>query len=337
MMKKWIFILCLVCPAVFASGADNAPGFAAEDFANQSVIVAQDAKNAKQCQAVRITPKWYLTAAHCVRPFCDKECMVTVQLLQGDLQAAAQIYHSSASPAVFVPREYRPGNAKNIRHDIALVRFEPRAQDYFFYDARNKKALDEEAFFKELKSSAHSDAYRQWTALQKARPKLLSVTDAFNRRVTQPLAVPDLRQDGIFFRSNYADDFYYFTELRHYMGGNFGVEKGMSGSGVVLPGGDVIGVVSSSLNGGAKVVAYDENDEPSAAMPYSADYFLFTPLSRKNVNFIRATAASFRDGAPQPRFANITGRQAVQTDQTVKTVYAGAFTAEEIAGAKEKK
>lgn len=335
MMKK--LILSILFLAVICGAPGYAAGFSAEDFANQSVIVAQSSSGAQQCQAVRISPKWYLTAAHCVRPVCDKECTVTVNLLQGSLQAGAWVRHTAADPAVFVPRQYRPGNAKNIRYDIALLRFDPAGDDYFYYDALAQKTLDYQTFSDRLKSSAYADEYSQWTALQKARPRLLGVTDAFSRHVAKPLAVPDLRAGGIYFQQSQTDDFYYFTELRHYMGSNFGVEKGMSGSGVVAPGGDVIGIVSSSLNTVNALVTYNEKDEPVGTVPYSADYFLFTPLNRQNINFIRATAASFRDQGRGPRTANVTADIAPQTDLTVQEAFLAAPTVEDITFSKEKK
>lgn len=337
MSKKRIFAsLGLLLFAPFCAGQD-APSFYADDFLNQSVIVVQGGRGSQQCQAVRISPKWYLTAAHCVRPYCDKECSLTFNLLPGDLQASATVFHSSADQLVFVPRQYRPGNGKNIRYDIALVRFDPAEEDYFFYDARGKRALDAEMFLKTLKNSAYSEQRRQWEALQKARPKLIGVTNVYNRRVARELAVPDLRREGIYFRSSGANPFYYFTQLRHYMGANFGVEKGMSGSGVILPGGDIIGVVSASLSGENKLVLYDENDQPVSTVPYSLDYFMFTPLSRENVNFIRATVNSFRDGAAAPRFVNVSGRYAEQTDQTLQSAFPELPPAQDITSAKEKK
>ena len=92
-------------------------------------------------------------------------------------------------------------------------------------------------FLKTLNKSEYAEQRAQWQALASARPKLLVVPDESARHVRQPLAVPDLRSGSIFFRDSQTADFYYFPQLHHYMGGNFGVEKGMSGGGVVLPGG----------------------------------------------------------------------------------------------------
>ena len=305
------------------------PVFSADDVANQSIIWAQDDKNAKQCQAVRIAPKWYLTAAHCVRPYCDKECIVTVQLLQGSLQAQAVLRHNNSTPHVFVPPAYHPGEGTSIRHDIALIGFDPSEEDYTFYDARSKKELDWDTFEKYLRKGGYEDARDQWQSLQTARPTLRSVTNSVSRKLLFPVAVPDLRQDGIYVQQESGNGFYYFTELHHYIGPNFGVRKGMSGSGVVLPGGTVIGVVSASLNNTGRVVIYNEKDEPTGFLPYSSDYFLFTPISQENKAFIEAIVKSYRHRfGTGPRVLPLGSSIAPQTSKRVQEVF-GEFSSED--------
>lgn len=318
--------------------AQETPSFFAEDFLNQSLIVTSDGKQAKQCQAVRILPNWYLTAAHCVRPYCDKECRVTVTLLSGKLQASANVYHSSSENSVFVPRQYRPGTSSNIRYDMALIHFNPLPQDYTFYDAAGNKFLDKESFLQKLKSSSFTDEYKQWKALQNARPKLIQVSNAMTRLLEYPIAVPKLRPDGIFFQHSDTKPFYYFTELQYYMGKNFGVEKGMSGSGVIMQGGDVVGIVSASLSTGDSLIIYDNTDQEIGTVPYSEDYFMFTPFNRQNVSFINATVSSFHDrNGKRPHFVNIVGKYAKGVDDTLQTAFGGALTVQDVLDSTEKK
>ena len=334
-MKKILFLSFLLFFSVGVRAAQDKPVFFAEDFLNQSVITVQNDRSGQQCHAVRILPKWYLTAAHCVRPYCDKACTVTFHLLQGPLQAMADVPHASSDPKVFTPRQYHLDDAKNVRYDVALIRFDPRPEEYFFYDARAKLALEEKDFLKTLNKSEYAEQRAQWQALASARPKLLVVPDESARHVRQPLAVPDLRSGSIFFRDSQAADFYYFPQLHHYMGGNFGVEKGMSGGGVVLPEGHVIGVVSANLNSQGRIMVYNEKDEAVGYMPYSSDYFLFTPISRQNATFIRGTIASFHEPGRSANLANISPREAERSDVTLQTAFGGALTVRDITGANQ--
>ena len=326
MKKIYILIFCLMVGSLQAQESGE---FFGEDFANQSVILVQNKQGAKQCQAVRILPTWYLTAAHCVRPYCDKECKVTVQLLQGDLQASATLWHTQSLPQVFVPAAYHPGDGKSIRSDIALIHFRPAEEDYIFYEARNNTALDKAVFMEQLNSSAHNDQRNQWQQLQKARPKLLTVTNSVNRKLSYPLAVPDLRGEGIYFKQSQGN-FYYFTSLHHYIGPNFGIEKGMSGSGVILPGGAVAGVVSASLSSQNQITVYNEKDEAVKSVPYSSNYFLFTPLSPDNIAFIRATVNSFREDGRGPNVVGIHGHYSQPAAAKLSEVFPEFSAAEDV-------
>lgn len=333
-MKKWVFLLVFLCGGVAVRAAD-APAFFAEDFLNQTVIMVQDDRSAKQCHAVRILPKWYLTAAHCVRPICDGECRVTFDLLQGPLQATAEELHTASEPKVFTPRQYRLDDAKNVRYDVALIRFDPEEENYFFYDARAKEALGKKDFLKRLNLSQYNEQRAQWQALASARPKLLVVPDEFARQVRQPLAVADLRGGEIFFHDSKTADFYYFPQLHYYMGGNFGVVSGMSGGGVFLPGGSVLGVVSANLNSQGRWTVYNEKDQPVGYVPYSSDYFLFTPLSRQNATFIRGTISSFHEPGRSANLVNVSPREAEKTDVTLQTAFGGALTVRDITNASQ--
>ena len=333
-MKKVLFIFVSAVFFVISAAAQDKPVFFAEDFLNQTVMTVQNDRTGQQCHAVRILPKWYLTAAHCVRPYCDTECLLTFNLLQGDVRALAEVHHTSAEPKVFTPRQYHLDDAKNIRYDVALIRFDPGPEEYFFYDARAKLALEEKDFLKTLNKSEYAEQRAQWQALASARPKLLVVPDENARHVRQPLAVPDLRSGSIFFHDSRAADFYYFPQLHHYMGGNFGVEKGMSGGGVVLPGGNIIGVVSANLNSQGRIMVYNEKDEEVGYMPYSSDYFLFTPISRQNATFIRGTISSFHEPGRSANLSNISPREAERSDVTLQTAFGGALTVRDITEAR---
>lgn len=331
MMKKIILTsFCFLAGAIAGYAQAN---FSAEDMANQSLLFIDDTR----CQAVRILPKWYLTAAHCVQPECDKECTITVNLLQGSLQASATLQHTSDSPHVFVPAAYYGGSTKGIRSDLALIRFDPADTDYFFYDARANTPLSKEQFIDLLNSSSYTEQRNQWQALAHARPKLLTVTNSVGRQLLPSIAVPDLRRGDIFFRQSADHSFYFFPELKHYIGPNFGVERGMSGAGVVLPGGAVVGIVSANLSNPYQIVTYNENDEPIYSRPYSADYFLFTPINRENASFIRATVNSYRESGSGPNIMLLSAPYAQTTTAKLQDIFTEFKNEDDILGVRENK
>ncbi len=327
MLKNFLLLLFLL--STFPIWAEERPtAFEAEDFVTQSLLWVQNSRENGKCHAVRILPKWYLTAAHCVNPICNKECTLTFDLTKGNLQASARVEHTASDAKVFVPREYVPRNSKSVRYDVALIRFDPKEVQYSFYDAKEKEYVDKEVFLQKLKLSENADQRYQWQELAHARPKLLTINAA--RHLLDPLAVPTIQPDGIYYQESFTNDFYYFMELRHFIGTNFGVVHGMSGGGVVVPNGDIVGIVSGKIGSTTQLTLYDGNDKPVGSIPYSSDYFLFTPFSRSNVNFIRATIASFHESGSSPRFVAIAGQTAELTQVKPEEVF-GNMSADEIA------
>ena len=319
-MKK--ILICLFCGVSLCATAKEEPAFFAEDFANQSMIYVQGDKTSQSCQAVRILPEWYLTAAHCVSPVCNRQCQIRVQLLSGELDVSAIVKHQTGTPQVFVPASYHGAETRSIRADIALIHFNPSEEEYMFLDVPHKAQVDQAAFIKLLNQSKYAFQRGQWQALEQARPKLLVIPHSINRKLSFPIAVPDLRSGELYFKQSAGADFYYFTQLHHYIGPNFGVERGMSGGGVVLPGGTVVGVVSASLNHNAYITAYKETDEPVQTHAMASNYFLFTPISRENAAFIQATIASYPKHSGTPRVSSVNGYYAQPTSAKLEDIFA---------------
>ncbi len=293
--------------------------FYVEQVLNQNTISVYGPRQSGTCQAVRITPTWYLTAAHCVYDFCQKACIVEIELLHGDLQAIAQVHHSVEDPTVFV-QKYDPNGIRSVRDDLALIHFTQTPQDMVFVDNSSKEQLTYEDFMRKLKASA--EQYAQWRALEKSHPVMLTTDNVQNRHLNLPIGVPDLRRPGWHIAESSAGDFYYFTELWHYLGMNFGVGKGMSGSGVIFHDGRLLGIVSTNLNKSGLIVTYNEQDEPIYTLPYSSNYFLITPFNYANQKFIESTILLHRDGSKKnPRFGSLTERDAPATDKTLEQVY----------------
>lgn len=289
-----LFLLCLLAIPVEAETVktdytkinERASQFVGEDFANQSVLktfYTDNSGKATLCQALRITPTWYLTAAHCVYRHCGggkDSCLMEIDLLQcGTLKASARVEHLRSHSQVFIHPQYHLGAKGDdlARTDMALVHFKPSEKDYWLYDVVNRHPLTYKEFLQALNRAENRDCLSQWSELEKSYPKLLEVSNNEDRRITQPLAVPNFSDaegkglaSGMPFLSNAVDNFYCYKKglaltnpLRGLcVGDNFGLKQGKSGSGVVMHGGAVIGVVSLGLH---------EDDKSLVLTPFSPD------------------------------------------------------------------
>ena len=301
MKKILLFLGCLVALPVWAQDT-----FKGEDFDNQSEIIVQNAYETNRCQAVRIAPRWYLTAAHCVMSQCyNQSCDIIVNMLQGDLYASAIVHHNETKhKRVFPHPDYKDGKIKSVRTDLALILFDPAKTDYFFKLTPINKELSRREFNKLLKEVNYSEQRQRWDTLEHGYAKLYAVSNAMNRRVLKTVAVPDLKSDTQLIGS----EFYYFDKLKHYIGLDIGVDKGLSGAGVVVPGGGIIGIVST-VTGQEQP---SENKNAQWGQKKKNKYFLFTPINHDNEQFIKLhlTAAESQFIVPMdPKVAEITEAQ----------------------------
>ncbi|WP_458401701.1 hypothetical protein [Candidatus Avelusimicrobium sp.] len=331
-MKKIFTFLLFLMPLTLMAQADKEPFFYVDDFLNQSVIHVEGDRDYGRCQALRLSDEWYLTAAHCVYPACKRECDVVVELIQHPaLKAQVEVRHRSSDPKVFVPREYEPKRNKSIRSDMALIKIEPLPTNHYFFSAEEESQIDYPMFLEKLQSSKFSRLRQQWNALHGQRATLLTIEGSVARHLQQPIAVPVFSGADIFYQESFGQNFFYFPQLRYYMGKNFGVEKGMSGSGVIIPGGKAVGVVSANLEGSGQIVSYNEADQPISVLPYDVSFFFFTPFTPKNKNFIEATLESQgTKRSNRPYFAKIGAHNAAMVDLKVEEAFEDAPSVQDI-------
>ena len=308
-MKKFLILGLFVC-ALPLWGENH---FKGEDFDNQSEIIVRGAGESSRCQAVRIAPKWFLTAAHCVSPQCDKACDIQVNLLQGDVYAAARVHHhENTHKRVWVQSSHEDDKLKSAGSDVALFFFDPAKSDYSFELPALNKKMGWKEFTKWLKQTGHSE---YWDTLQGSCAKLYTIPNAIDQRVKQEIAVPDIAA-GTWTSGT---GFYYFNSLQHYIGPDIGVSHGMSGSGVIVPGGGIIGVVVSSLT--------QEDSHPSAEMLESGPggYFLFAPINQKNRDFIESVLNGSGISSPgkMPEIVTAGPGIVIPTDAKLEDVFGG--------------
>ena len=94
------------------------------------------------CQAVRIAPKWFLTAAHCVYNACRDSLPCTVQInlaqAEGELRQSVRINHSSSDKNVFIYEGFFPGQNRVSCVDVHLLNWMIRPSIFMKRGTENK-------------------------------------------------------------------------------------------------------------------------------------------------------------------------------------------------------
>lgn len=202
-----------------------------------------------KCQATRIAKRWFVTAAHCVHPSCEQGCTLRMDLLEGPVSALATTHHTPQKPTVFVHPQYQPASQLSIPYDLALIHLDVNRAPKTYYRRAAKSgqshiAIAEQAFKAYLEKNRRTQsAYRH--ALSPALPPL-AVFDNANYVLDRKISVISIF-DGV--RSVKPDKYavYYVKQLGYAYTTDFGIQKGMSGSGVMTNTGELIGIISSSV------------------------------------------------------------------------------------------
>lgn len=287
-MKKLLFALFLC----WASSADAKTTFYADQFDDQKEIFIYSGSAAARCQAVRIAPEWFLTAAHCVYEYCQgKSCNVQINLVQ-DASYAVQAFvsHRPSSPEVYVYEGYSPKNSRNSGTDVALIHYRPSESAVKYLDVLNGVELSRADFAQKVSYS--SNAQEQWNALsQKPSVKLLNFAGAPSAQLKKSIAVPNMSAGGVTYLTNDSKEVYFVSPLQLLFSADFGVRPGNSGGGVWTSDGMLAGVVSQYLGAGA-MDFYDEKGEKVGSLENVSNYFLFTGFTADTLGFIRSHVPS---------------------------------------------
>ncbi len=260
MIKKILFLLmslaiCLPLAAQvsFVSVTDEDAHSKKEDFWHtfEYYIIPTQGKVSK-CQATRIAKNWFATAAHCVNESCQKGCTIRLDLLEQPVSAFVNAVHTPNKPAVFVHPSYNP--AIPVAYDFALLKMDvARLPTKYYLRPHGKETQNVEVTkgYFDIFLQKNPVARREYEqALRPHLPPIL-VFGGLTRRIARTLSVISIFGGKRNILQNpYPTE--YVKELGFAYTKNFGVRKGMSGSGVMTNTGELAGIISAYLGVGGE-------------------------------------------------------------------------------------
>ena len=301
-MKKLIFcvlstfaFLPLVAQEDFAAPKVNEDAFLVQkeistwriDKANNSRVAVYN------CQAVRLSREWFLTAAHCVYNSCRDglPCTVQITLAEGEMRQMARINHTTTAKTVFIYSGFFPGQNRISSTDVALIKLSGAEYFYDFWDSETQQwlAMSRAEFEKKLSESPETKAQ-----LNAMGARLIGAANLPSARFLPQVIVPKMTDGTLSYLSS-AGDVFFVKELQHFVSPDFGVRPGNSGGGIFTPSGDLAGVVSSLLYMPDGSVSFKNDDgQTLVTLQNARDYFLFTGFNGSTLNFIRSWVPNLR-------------------------------------------
>ena len=283
-MKKLFLLICLCCSV--SALAQRAPVYA-DDYVFQKQLIIN---NQHTCQAFRIHPNWFATAAHCVE-MCSESgpCQVKILLAQGPVNASAIVSKS----AIFIPSQYRTvdAHARVSTHknwDVALIRYQP---DEYIYEFPEGGMATLEEFTQALKQS-HS-LRMQWKGVSHPKmPILYTYGGEELMTLKQNIIVPRWNFGQMESFSN-PQTVLYFGEKQALWGADgFGVDHGNSGGAVVPENSGIVGIATAKMDN--QLPADVRQAFPTFGKAH--DFFLFNGFAPKTtLRFIEQTMARYGD------------------------------------------
>ncbi|MBO7190714.1 MAG: trypsin-like serine protease [Elusimicrobiaceae bacterium] len=236
-----------------------------------------------KCQATRVGRRWFVTAAHCLVNNCEKDCRIQLDLLEQPVSALAEVTHSPEHPAVFI----HPGYQQNVfvKNDMALIRLDLDNAPLKYYK-RGKS-------YKRILIT-HQEADRFFDATPAARsalykiksptfPPILVFDNKANYLFKGKISVISIF-DGVRQIKPNPYPVHYVKKLEYAYTDNFGVRKGMSGSGVMSNTGEFIGIISGIFQTSQK--------KEKTASALQKEWFVFFVFNSAAVDFMKSVMGS---------------------------------------------
>ena len=303
-MKNLIFCLVLMCGAVahadvnIMTVTDEDRHTKKEDFYHTfeyHISPLGRGGSGSKCQATRIGRRWFATAAHCVETCVAGGCRIQMDLLDEPFSVLAQVDSTPKRPAVFVHPKY---NKKVFpQNDFTLIRLDLNKAPLVYYKRVNRTELVG-IFLQQFQAylRTHRAAAAKFRRVMRGDLPPIVAFDDDTYLIDRKLSVISIF-DGVRDVKQNPYKAYYVKDLGFAYTQNFGIRKGMSGSGVMTNTGELIGVVSGTLNWQRYSSAQGKTEEK--------DFFLFLAFNKSVRAFMESVMGSdyykldFKDAYPQ--------------------------------------
>lgn len=303
-MKKLIFCLIVACGAVAHAGVnimtvtDEDRHTKKEDFYHTfeyRILPLGRGGDAAKCQATRIGRRWFATAAHCVARCAAGGCRIQMDLLDEPVSVLAQVDSTPKRLSIFVHPEYNE-NA-TARNDFALIRLDLNKAPLVYYKRVNRTGLvgiSAQQFQTYLRT--HRPAAAKLRRVMSGDLPPIVAFDDDTYLIDRKLSVISIF-DGVRDIKQNPYKAYYVKDLGFAYTQNFGIRKGMSGSGVMTNTGELIGVVSADL--------VWQRYSPAQGKTEEKDFFLFLAFNKSVRAFMESVMGSdyykldFKEAYPQ--------------------------------------
>ena len=255
-----------------------------EDFYHTfEYFISADGHKGSKCQATRISNRWFVTAAHCVKELCAKKCTLRMDLLDTPVSVLAKVTHTTKNPAVFVHPQYL--SDLEVGKDVALLRLDVKRAPKTYYQratefGKPNRAISVERFNAWLAKNRRAKS-QYWHALSPQLPPV-AVFDNGNYVLDRKISVISIF-DGVRDIKPDPHAVYYVKALGYAYTTDFGIRKGMSGSGVMTNTGELIGIISATI--GADFFKGKQKVE-------HLNWFMFPVFNQDIVDFMKDTMGS---------------------------------------------
>ncbi len=295
MRKKFLLgFLCLLSAALFAevsviSVTDEAKHATKDDFSHTleyfiSPLKAKAGIGGK-CQATRIGKRWFVTAAHCVTDLCKNSCQIQMDLLEGPVSAFVSVEHTPKKPAVFI----HPDFIYNVfvKNDLALIRLDVDNAKYTYYrrgeNGKPRVRITKKQFNEFLAKNPKARSNLAHVEHPEFPPLL--VFDDGNWTLKRKISVVSIF-DGVRAVKANPNPVYYVNKLGFAYTKNFGIRRGMSGSGVMSNTGEFLGIISGVFQVSKMTSPTDKNPN------VEEEFFMFLAFNRAAMQFMESVMGS---------------------------------------------